>query len=306
MCLELELIHILEQLGKIFSNKKADIYLCYNHAKLIASKLGLQTHTLNREELLNHLAYIHRNCHNIDLVKTNDSIYLWFYLVNRPARAEDTLGIYKFKHQLIIPLVAKMKIFDFNQYMQITEVNKFTTSNLQKKWETTESVVIPQLMYWWNNKLQGTTTTVLTQVNSKYNMYYYHQQIMRDCDNYRWLRIMYYSIVQQLMHQDPYAKPGDKTGFHHINVNVPDAITTGRGINIIQGFLTLTAEEPSDCTEILPEMHNYLENWWRLVKEQDLSTDGYIHYIKDTMYTKDNKRKFGIKWTDVICKSGYI
>ncbi|KJF61047.1 uncharacterized protein CIMG_13391 [Coccidioides immitis RS] len=134
---------------------------------------------------------------------------------------------------------------------------------------------------------------------------------------------MYHSIGQQLMHQDPvyylwymltrsnhawklisylyyikYAKPGDKTGFHHINVNVPDAITTGRGINIIQGFLTLTAEEPGDCTEILPEMHNYLENWWGLVKEQDLSTNGYVHHIKNTIYTKDDKRKFGIKWNN--------
>ncbi|EFW13314.1 conserved hypothetical protein [Coccidioides posadasii str. Silveira] len=73
---ELELIHILKQLGKAFSNKKADIYLYYDHAKLMASKLGLQTHTLNREELLNHLAYIHRNHCNIGLVKINDSTYL--------------------------------------------------------------------------------------------------------------------------------------------------------------------------------------------------------------------------------------
>ncbi|KMU92316.1 hypothetical protein CIHG_10144 [Coccidioides immitis H538.4] len=78
----------------------------------------------------------------------------------------------------------------------ITEVNKFTTSNFEKKWETTGS----------------------------------------------------------------YAKPENKTEFHHINVNIPDAITTGRGINMIQEFLTLTAEEPGNCTEILPEMHNHLEN----------------------------------------------
>ncbi|KJF61142.1 uncharacterized protein CIMG_13459 [Coccidioides immitis RS] len=144
---ELELIHILEQLGKAFSNKKADIYLYYDHAKLMASKLDLQTRTLNREELLNHLAYIHRNCCNIGLVKTNDSTYLWFCLANRPARAEDTLDIYKFKHQPIIPLVTNMRTFDFNQYTQITRVNKFTTSNLQKEWETTGSVIILQLMH---------------------------------------------------------------------------------------------------------------------------------------------------------------
>ncbi|KMU86677.1 hypothetical protein CIHG_04466 [Coccidioides immitis H538.4] len=90
-----------------------------------------------------------------------------------------------------------------------------------------------------------------------------------------------------------YAKPGDKTGFRHIDFNVPDAITTGRGVNMIQGSLTLTAEEPRDCTEVLPGMHNHLEDWWGLVEEQGLSTDGYVHCIKDTMYTKDNEKRFG-------------
>ncbi|EFW13389.1 conserved hypothetical protein [Coccidioides posadasii str. Silveira] len=189
----------------------------------------LKTCTLNRKKLLNCLAYIHRNHHNIGSVKTDDSIYLWFCLANRPARAEDALDIYKFKHQPIVPLVTKMKTFDFNQYTQITEVNKFTTSNLQKEWETT-----------------GTLHTTY------------------------------------------------------------DAITTGRDVNMIQEFLTLTAEEPGDCTEILPEMYNHLENWWGLVKEQGLFTDGYIHCIKDTMYIKDNKRKFGIRWTNIICKSGNV
>ncbi|EAS31756.3 uncharacterized protein CIMG_13125 [Coccidioides immitis RS] len=114
MCSELKVIHILKQLEKTFSDKKADIYLYYNYAKLIASKLGLQTCTLNREELLNCLAHIYRNHHNINSVKTNNSIYLWFHLANKLARAEDALDIYKFKHQPIISLVANMRIFNFN------------------------------------------------------------------------------------------------------------------------------------------------------------------------------------------------
>ncbi|EFW16567.1 conserved hypothetical protein [Coccidioides posadasii str. Silveira] len=74
----------------------------------------MATHTLNKKKLLNYLTYIYRNHCNVGLVKTDDSIYLWFYLTNRPARDEDVLDIYKFKHQPIISLVAKMKIFDFN------------------------------------------------------------------------------------------------------------------------------------------------------------------------------------------------
>nr|KMM70678.1 hypothetical protein CPAG_06989 [Coccidioides posadasii RMSCC 3488] len=139
--------------------------------------LARGTRTLNREELLNHLAHIYKKHRNIGSVKTDDSTYLWFRLANRPARAEDALGIYEFKHQPIT-LVANMKTFDFNRYARITGVNKFTTVNLQKEWETTGSVVIPQLMRWWNDKLQAATTTVLTRVNGEYDMYYHHQRMM--------------------------------------------------------------------------------------------------------------------------------
>ncbi|EAS31934.3 uncharacterized protein CIMG_13651 [Coccidioides immitis RS] len=175
------------------------------------SKLRLQTCKLNRKKLLNHLTHIYRNHHNIGSVKINNSTYLWFYLTNRPARAKDALGIYKFKHQPIISLVTNMRTFNFNQYIQIAEVNKFTTSNLQEEWETTGP-------------------------------------------DHTWKLISYSYYIK-------YAKPGDETGFYHINVNVPDAITTGRGINMIQEFLILTAKESSNCTEILPEIYNHLENW---------------------------------------------
>ncbi|WEW58489.1 hypothetical protein PRK78_003957 [Emydomyces testavorans] len=52
-----------------------------------------------------------------------------------------------------------------------------------------------------------------------------------------------------------YAKPGDKTYFQHIDLNVPSILSGGRGMNMIQGSLTLTPEMPGDCTQILPGMH---------------------------------------------------
>ncbi|KJF61112.1 uncharacterized protein CIMG_13430 [Coccidioides immitis RS] len=82
------------------SNEEISQHKCKESVMAVhsASKLRLQTYILNRKELLNHLAHIHRNYYNISSVKINNNIYLWFHLANRPARAEDALSIYKFKH----------------------------------------------------------------------------------------------------------------------------------------------------------------------------------------------------------------
>ncbi|KMU92441.1 hypothetical protein CIHG_10309 [Coccidioides immitis H538.4] len=93
----------------------------------------------------------------------------------------------------------------FSNLHRLVKVEHSHVSDQKKKWETSEFVNIQRIISWWNNKLQGITTTVLTQVN--------------------------------------------------------DAITTGRGINMIQEFLILTAKQSSNCTEILPEIYNHLENW---------------------------------------------
>nr|KMM73072.1 hypothetical protein CPAG_09361 [Coccidioides posadasii RMSCC 3488] len=139
-------------------------------------------------------------------------------------------------------LEIRTKRYNLEEPLEIAEESY---CNLQKERETTGSVVIPQLMCWWNDKLQGASAVVLTRVNGEYDMYYHHQRMMGGRDNYGWLRTMYHSIGQQLMRQDPahylwpdhawklvsypyyakYAKPGDKTGFCHIDVNVADTIT---------------------------------------------------------------------------------
>ena len=95
---------------------------------------------------------------------------------------------------------------------------------------------------------------------------------------------MYYSLGEQVMRQDPkyfaiycplrpdrntnlvsypyyakYAHEGDHTFFRHIDLNIKDLVSSGRGANMIQGTVSLDDEKPDDCTMILPGMHKHIK-----------------------------------------------
>lgn len=318
-------LKILEQTMNTM-RKDSTSTLCFDHAKLLASKLGLQTRSLNRENLLNRLRHIDDNRLDIGGVKTDDKTFQWFRLANRPPRPEDALGIFRFSHKVMMPKVDAMKTFDLRKLLRITGINTKQNVENVSKWNTVGSVVLHGLMSWWSLKTGG--NNVAGGVLREYDIYLHHQRLMGGRENYGWLRTMYHSVGQQLMRQDPayylwyvalrndhawkfisypyyakYTKPGDKTFFRHIDVNVPDAIEKGRGANMIQGSLTLTDEKPGDCTQILPGMHKYVGEWWTSVVKRGLGTGGYVHRIKDAMFTKDDERKYDTKWTDVVCNA---
>lgn len=99
-------------------------------------------------------------------------------------------------------------------------------------------------------------------------------------------------------------QPGDQTYFRHIDIDIPDAIHKKRGVNmILQGSLTLTQEKARDCTQILLGMHNHIEEWWECVAQRGLGTDGFVHRIKDRMFTREDAYRYrtDTEWTDVGC-----
>lgn len=58
-----------------------------------------------------------------------------------------------------------------------------------------------------------------------------------------------------------YAHEGDNTFFRHIDLNIRDLASSGRGANMIQGTVSLDDERPDDCTMILPGMHKHIKEW---------------------------------------------
>jgi hypothetical protein len=159
-------------------------------------------------------------------------------------------------------------------------------------------------------------------------MYDYHLRKVNDKPNYGWLRNAYHSLIQQLVRQDPaywlwyvllrgdrnwklisypyyakYQKPGDSTYFRHIDMNVPKLLAEGRGASLIQGSISLDNEDKShrDCTMLLFGFDKKLGDWWKRISDRGKATDGLIHQIAPSMWTRDDIAHFGLDYTAQPC-----
>ena len=143
---------------------------------------------------------------------------------------------------------------------------------------------------------------------------------------------MYYSTRQQLMRQDPlyyalyaalrpnkhwrlasypyyakYNKPGDSTYFRHIDINIPQALESGKGVNQIQGTLSLDDEDESQATVILAGTHiEQLGRLWGKIYGRNQQTNGSIHRFTKPMVTKEDMEEIGIKWKAVPYRKGQV
>jgi len=286
--------------------------VCYVHSKAMGGHVGLRVKQLNGQQLEERLRYIHNNRLEIGRLKTSKDTFSWFRVKNRPARASDTLGPYKFKHE---DLLADL---DYDQQTVLDWIGGVDTA----AWNEEGSVNI-NLFGWWFE------TEIGNIVLREFDAYRHHLREINGKSNYGWLRNMFYSIGQQLMRQDPvyyatyaalrpdkqwrlvsypyyakYAVKGDNTYFRHMDLNIPELLANARGCNMIQGSISLDNEDNSNCTVILPGMQYKLGQWWERVVERGQETDGFVHRITEQMFTREDAKVLGLDWKRVPCSRG--
>jgi hypothetical protein len=315
----------MKLLDRVAKCEGAGQKLCWSHLKNIGSKLGLQTRLLNHSALRKRLNQVHNSRNHIGKLKTDVKTYNWFRKTHRPIRPSDALGIYRFvpKIEMPDPVISLEGIFaGFGGLKVIQEFNEIGTINIRDVFS-----------WWWNFKAPGTGpyNTVAAVGLEEFEMYSHHLRSLGGRENYGWLRNSVYSQIQQVMRQDPvyyamyvalrpdhcwrlitypyyakYARPGDKTFFRHIDINVNDLVKHGRGKNLIQGSVSLDNEIYGNCTTILPGMHKHIGQWWKRVTDRGLAADGFVHRISEPMFTKQDADDFGTQWLEVPCQRGAV
>ena len=168
-------------------------------------------------------------------------MYFWLRKAYRPLVPSNSLGLYKFIYNLALR-------FSYNRE---TLLNQMITLDNQEVWQQEGSVVLN--VFGWQQDF-----SISAIINKEMRMYHYYQCLINRRLNYSQLRIIVYSLYQQLIRQDPqyyclyYAlKPnsqwqlisysyyikfvvkGDFTAFRHINVNIPSLLKSGYSANII-------------------------------------------------------------------------
>ncbi|KAJ5736617.1 uncharacterized protein N7483_001742 [Penicillium malachiteum] len=194
------------------------------------------------------------------------------------------------------------------------------------------SVVVTGLFSWLTEDLDGQHPGgILPMILQEFDMYDWHYRARPGKPRIGWARNMWFSLVQQLVRQDPayyafyvffrpdhawrlisfpyYTKstyPGESTFFRHIDVNIADFVRTGRGQNALQGSLALSVEDDNNCTEMLLGMHRDIREWNDRLRLRGYTKDGYVQQIQPTMWTKDDEDHFGYTWSKQKCTIGDV
>jgi hypothetical protein len=250
-------------------------------------------------------------------MKTDKDSYAWFRRSHRPARADDALGPYKYRH-------AESGAYRITEAQQ-KKLCAYLNID-QAEWRKAGSLNLDCFGWWETVKHDGVSIYDVTL--QEFDMYDHHLRLIDNKPNYGWLRTMFHGLGQQAMRQDPmyfmmysalrkdrntdlvsypyYAKfqhKGDATFFRHIDINIPDLAKAGRGAYQIQGTISLDDEFDDDCTEIVPGMHNNMDTWAKdLEGREGVKLSGLVNAINDKVFTTEDKKKYKTDWEAVPCK----
>ncbi|KAI9765327.1 MAG: hypothetical protein M1839_005527 [Geoglossum umbratile] len=134
-------------------------------------------------------------------------------------------------------------------------------------------------------------------IDMEFSIYRHHHRNLSGRSRLGWLRNMFYSLIQQLVRQDPVwysiiasARPdknwrlitypyitkdtdagGETTGFLHLDLNTSKFVQDGSGGNLLGSSMSLDDEEADGCTMVVPGFHRHIKEWHarRLGRRED-------------------------------------
>ncbi|KAH8708426.1 hypothetical protein GQ44DRAFT_691123, partial [Phaeosphaeriaceae sp. PMI808] len=289
--------------------------VCWAHKRFACGKLGLVTRTLTNSKIHELLILFYQNPHRWGDWQANPVISILFTESYRGTHTSEDLKSYRYR-----PGPVRVPI-NWDQVCEAMDWEGF-----QKEYHETGSVVMNLFEEF---DLDDELATIVTE---SFNMYSYHTRMINGRSNLGWCRIMFHSLIQQLVRGDirywliyailrktphlisyPYytkhALVGQNTYFRHVDLNVAEAVRSGKGADMIQGSVSFNDENNENCTEILVGFHKIAREWllWRRASGlQDSS--GYIQGWKDSVDWKPefSSRYPKVKWIKQVCMTGEV
>ncbi|KAI9748266.1 MAG: gamma-tubulin [Chaenotheca gracillima] len=273
--------------------------LCHAHLRLLASDAGGLKNNLAGNILRKRLNCVWQCREDLNRLKKEQCI--WF-------RASTPVPLYRFMPR---PTPA----FHFSARLIF---ERFAGAGTWTQWKQDGTIIIPKFFSHLVDDRE-----LFQMIEDEFDMYQHHYRPNQE-GTMGWLRIMYHSLTQQAIRQDPayyavsvasrpdkqwrlisypyYTKDtrrvGEKTGFHHLDLNVSEFLKTGKGENIVQGCTSLDDETNEDCTTLIIGFHRSIRPWWARVvkrkaaKHQQLPS-GQTTNIPPELYTSEDSKLFG-------------
>jgi hypothetical protein len=304
--------------------------LCLNHTRIICTNLGLY-HRFAHSEMLRRLGELYANLGLWDMMRRSNPS--WFK--GGPSNLQSGWRFTAASpNQPRVANPGQMQSLTFQRlYRRCFGQNPDPAIELlDRQMDRDGSIIIPGLFGWLDDDFDGKHPGGLRpMMMEEIKMYDWHYRARPGKPRIGWARNMWFSIVQQLVRQDPayyafyvffrpdhlwklvsfpyYAKstyPGESTFFRHIDVNIADFVRTGRGENALQGSLALSDEDGQNCTELLLGMHRDIGKWHKRLVDRGYAKDGFVQRIQPDMWTEDDATHFGYTWSKQICQFGDV
>jgi hypothetical protein len=154
-------------------------------------------------------------------------------------------------------------------------------------------------------------------IDWEFGMHAHHEQPHPDLSRQGWMRHMYYSLIQQLVRQDPVwyilvvatrpdrqwrlmsypylakeTRPSESTGFLHLDINVETYLETGQGGNLISSGMALDDEDDRGCTVVVPGFHHHIRDWCERLRARGTLGGGATTNC-NSIYTAEDRRSWG-------------
>lgn len=342
---------LLEEFGRLYLSQRSDRTVldefCYLHLQELGSGLGLQTKGMGAKDFVaafraicNAVSRPTKSNRGMSLATYKRANYTKWRLTDRERLPQEKLGIYRFtpRNDYFIPRQIQQAhpLWD-----RMAKAIGLSTKDY-KEWQTRGTINTGKI-FGYLSKLEG-------EIAFEFDYYLWNMRRINNRPNYGWCRNMVYSLIQQLIRQDPgyymlyvllrpdgwtrlisypyYTKyaligshpayrkqnfPTDSTEFRHIDLSMQDMLKSDRGINQIQGSVSLDDEHESHCTEVIPTMHlrEKFQPWVeslqkRTYKENNktvaVQSESYVNRITSRHWTAADARHFGTNWERVPCK----
>ena len=328
--IEIDMKHAHECLIVVYqlltsSNKHDFSHVCHRHLILIEDFLELKVNELIFVKLRYRLKACWEHKMNIDALKIDHATHQWFRLRKRSTVSNDDLDVYQYRSkfwQLLQSLSLKM-----TQSIVVELID----DDAWDKWESNENLVIRDMFSWlWKSIVmnEDRKTEINDLIQKKFDIYLHHQRERNEKSNYDWLRIMLYSLIQQMIKQNleywmlyanlrsnrnlrlvsysyyaKYARENDNIFFKHIDMNVSKFLVDDHEDNIIQKSISLNDENEKFCTIIVSSFHKIIHEWWLNVVNQDdelkVASNACIHSL-DRIWKLVNNQKYKF-FVSIVC-----
>ena len=274
--------------------------LCQRHLRLLAAGgLGLLNNK-TQEVLCWRLKQVY--LHRTRLPQLRQKKPKWFRAGSRAVTTQDLLGTFRF------PPVQR-PAFDFDP---APVLERFGGAGSWEAWQRDGTINVPGLFaYLGQEDVKG-------MIDQEFLVYRHHHRTPEGKPRLGWLRNMYYSLIQQLVRQDPayYAltaaarpdrgwrlisypyitkntgKKGEATGFLHMDLNLEAYLRDGSGGNRLTSSVSIDDEDELGCTVAVKGFHHHIQAWHGRLLQRGWGGGGLTTNCSQ-IYTAEDRAQWG-------------